>query len=440
MPLRALPVSLPLAATGRRGLDNGRMHSHSHSHLDHGEDDLVSDSVPSNVRRAMWSAVGACAVLVVVGLIVLWPGSSDSGLDPLGLDSDPIPATVTAVDVVPCSYDPLLGCRAIDLVVRSGEFDGERLSFEQSLDSPIRDGDAILVEIADAGDGTVQVFFYDFQRSTPLLLLTLIFVTAIVLLGRWRGVGALAGLAASLGVIIVFVLPAILEGTNAVAVAIVAAGAIAFIALFLAHGVNLATAAALLSSLASLAITAILAWLFVTTSNLTGLADESVGFLGALGADINPQGLLLAGVVIGSLGVLDDVTVTQVSAVWELKRARPNTTTRDLYTRAVRIGRDHISSTVNTLFLAYAGAALPLLLLFQEAAQPISTTATREIVAVEIVRALVGSIGLVASVPISTALAAATLGSIVSPSNPEPWDPPESTDPTHETRGPAATA
>jgi uncharacterized membrane protein len=144
--------------------------------------------------------------------------------------------------------------------------------------------------------------------------------------------------------------------------------------------------------------------------------------------------------VIGSLGVLDDVTVTQVSAVWELKRARPNTTTRDLYTRAVRIGRDHISSTVNTLFLAYAGAALPLLLLFQEAAQPISTTATREIVAVEIVRALVGSIGLVASVPISTALAAATLGSIVSPSNPEPWDPPESTDPTHETRGPAATA
>ncbi|NND76139.1 MAG: YibE/F family protein [Ilumatobacter sp.] len=391
---------------------------HSHSHLDHGEDDVVGHAIPPRVRTAMWSAVGVCAVVVLVGLVVLWPGSSDSGLDPLGLDSDPVRATVTAADFVPCSYDPLLGCWSIDLIVRAGEFDGQRFSIEQSLDSLIRDGDAILVEIADAGDGTVRVFFYDFERSTPLLLLTLMFVAAIVLLGRWRGVGALAGLAASLGVIILFVLPAILEGTNAVAVAVVAAGAIAFIALFLAHGFNLATAAALLSSIASLAITAVLAWLFVTTSNLTGLADESIGFLGALGADINPQGLLLAGVVIGSLGVLDDVTVTQVSAVWELKRARPDATTHDLYTRAVRIGRDHISSTVNTLFLAYAGASLPLLLLFEEAGQSISSTATREIVAVEIVRALVGSIGLVASVPISTALAATALGSTRPPVSP----------------------
>jgi uncharacterized membrane protein len=113
--------------------------------------------------------------------------------------------------------------------------------------------------------------------------------------------------------------------------------------------------------------------------------------------------------------VLDDVTVTQISAVWELKRARPDADMTDLYRRAVRIGRDHISSTVNTLFLAYAGAALPLLLLFQEAGQSISSVATREVVAVEIVRALVGSIGLVASVPISTALAAAVVGSRLAP-------------------------
>jgi uncharacterized membrane protein len=226
---------------------------------------------------------------------------------------------------------------------------------------------------------------------------------------------------ASLLVIIMFVLPAVLEGANAVAVALVAAGAIAFLALFLAHGVNLATAAALLSSIASLAVTAILAWIFVRLANLTGLANESIGFLGALGTDLNPEGLLLAGVVIGSLGVLDDVTVTQVSAVWELKRARPDANTADLYRRAVRIGRDHISSTVNTLFLAYAGAALPLLLLFQEAGQSISSVATREVVAVEIVRALVGSIGLVASVPISTALAAAVIGSRVArPAAPDP--------------------
>jgi uncharacterized membrane protein len=382
---------------------------HSHSPIDH--DDDIADSVSPRVRTTMWSAVGVCAVLVIVGLFALWPDASDSGLDPLGLGGEPVGAKVVAGEVTPCSFDDSIGCRQIGLVVNEGEFVGERFSLEQPADSPIRAGDAILVDVLVLPDGAVQVFFYDFERSTPLLLLTGIFFVAIIVLGRWRGVGALAGLAATLFVILFFVLPAILNGTNAVAVALVASGAIAFIALFLAHGFNLATAAALLSSIASLALTALLAWVFVTMSNLTGLANESVGFLAALGSDINPQGLLLAGVVIGSLGVLDDVTVTQVSAVWELKRARPNAGTVDLYRRAVRIGRDHISSTVNTLFLAYAGASLPLLLLFQEAGQSISSIATREIVAVEIVRALVGSVGLVASVPISTALAATILGS-----------------------------
>lgn len=384
------------------------MHSHG-TDLSHDEPQIP---ISRAIRRAMWASVAVCAVLVLIGLVALWPGSSDRGVDPLGLEGDPVRARVTSAPVEPCSYDVLLGCRMIEIVVSEGDLDGERITFEQALNSPVRDGDSILVDIVDNGDGSTQVFFYDFERSTPLLLLTLLFVAAIVVLGRWRGVGALAGLAASLFVIVAFVLPAILAGSNAVAVALVAAGVIAFIALFLAHGFNIATAAALLSSIASLAITALLAWVFVRFSDLTGLADESIGFLGALGTDINPQGLLLAGVVIGSLGVLDDVTVTQVSAVWELKRARPDADMADLYRRAVRIGRDHISSTVNTLFLAYAGAGLPLLLLFSEAGQSISSVATREIVAIEIVRALVGSIGLVASVPISTALAAAILGTV----------------------------
>lgn len=380
--------------------------AHAHDHGAGRLDVVVAD----RVGRRMWAAVAVCFAAVLVGLIVLWPGGSDGGDDPLGLDGDPVPATVVSEAVEPCSYDPLLGCRQIDLIPRSGSFEGERLTFEQPLTSPIRNGDAILVDIFEEAGGDPLIFFYDFERSTPLLLLLLVFVTAIIVLGRWRGAGALAGLAASLVVIVVFLLPALLEGANAVAVALVASGVIAFIALFLAHGVNLATAAALLASIASLAITAVLAWLFVVTSKLTGLADETVGYLGALGNDINPQGLLLAGVVIGSLGVLDDVTVTQVSAVWELKHAKPDADFAELYRRAVRIGRDHISSTVNTLFLAYAGASLPLLLLFREAGQSLSSAATREVVAVEVVRALVGSIGLVASVPISTALAAAALG------------------------------
>jgi uncharacterized membrane protein len=377
---------------------------------DHGATNLDM-YVDDRVRRRMWAAVAVCAVGVIVGMIVLWPGRSDSGSDPLGLDGDPITARVTSEAVEPCSYDPLLGCRQIELIPGSGAYEGERLTFEQSINSPIRNGDSILVDIEVQSNGSPLIFFYDFERSTPLLLLLLVFVTAIVVLGRWRGVGALAGLAASLVVIVAFLLPALLEGSNAVAVALVASGLIAFIALFLAHGFNLATAAALLASIASLALTAVLAWLFVVTSKLTGLADETVGYLSAFGSDINPQGLLLAGVVIGSLGVLDDVTVTQVSAVWELKHAKPDADFSELYNRAVRIGRDHISSTVNTLFLAYAGASLPLMLLFREAGQSLSSVAAREIVAVEVVRALVGSIGLVASVPISTALAAATLAS-----------------------------
>ena len=377
---------------------------------DHGATRLDID-IDDRIRRGMWAAVVVCAVGIIVGMIVLWPGRSDSGSDPLGLDGDPIAAQVTSQAVEPCSYDPLLGCRQIELIPGSGAYEGDRLSFEQSLNSPIRSGDSILVDVVIQNTGSPLIFFYDFERSTPLLLLLLVFVTAIVVLGRWRGVGALAGLAASLVVIVAFILPALLEGSNALAVALVASGLIAFIALFLAHGFNLATAAALLASLASLGLTAILAWLFVVASKLTGLANETVGYLSALGSDINPQGLLLAGVVIGSLGVLDDVTVTQVSAVWELKHAKPDADFTELYSRALRIGRDHISSTVNTLFLAYAGASLPLMLLFREAGQSLSSVATREIVAVEVVRALVGSIGLVASVPISTALAAATLAS-----------------------------
>ena len=392
-----------------------------HSHT--GADEL-DHLVDRRVRRNLWAAVGAFAVVVVVGLIALWPTGSDGQRDPLGLGGEPVGAAVESVTEVPCSFDPLLACKLVEVTITDGERRGERLELEQPLDSAIESGDGILVDLVDLGDGTVQAVFYDFERGTPMLLLVILFVTAIIVLGRWRGVGALAGLVMSFVVIIVFALPALLDGSNAVAVAIVAAGAIAFIALFLAHGTGLATATALLSTFASLAITAVLAGAFLAMSNFTGFGDENVAFLDALGTQIDPRGLLLAGIVIGSLGVLDDVTVTQVSAVWELKRAAPHASFGELYGRALRIGRDHISSTVNTLFLAYAGASLPLLLLFSEANQGLGSVATREVVAVEIVRALVGSIGLVASVPISTALAAKVLASTtpteLSPVTPDP--------------------
>jgi uncharacterized membrane protein len=380
------------------------MHAHHHGH-DH---DLAA---APEVRRLLWIAVAVCAVLTLVGVIAYWPGGGTGRTDPLGLDADPIGARVVSVTEVPCSYDPLLACRLVGFEPASGPDVGTIVAFEVTIDDRFSVGDRIDVLATELVDGTISYTFYEFQRSTPMLLLLLCFVVAVLLLGRWRGLGALGGLALSLLVIVAYLLPSLLDGNPAVPVALVTASLIAFVALFLAHGPGIGTAVALLSTFASLVVTALLSWIFVGATKLTGYADESSLLLLGLGSGLDARGIVLAGVVIGSLGVLDDVTVTQVSAVGELHRANPTWTTAELVGPALRIGRDHISSTVNTLFLAYAGASLPLLLLFTEAAQSVGSVVTREIVAVEVVRALVGSIGLVASVPISTYLAAKVLTS-----------------------------
>jgi uncharacterized membrane protein len=189
-------------------------------------------------------------------------------------------------------------------------------------------------------------------------------------------------------------------------VAVVGSSAIMLIALYMCHGLSARTSVAVLGTLISLGLIGVLGSLFLGWAALTGNTDDSTGLIHGLYPDIDMSGLLLAGVIIGSLGVLDDVTVTQTSAVWELHEANPALGRRALYRAGIRIGRDHIASVVNTLVLAYAGAALPLLLLFSVARSDVGTVATSELVAEEIVRTLVGSIGLVASVPVTTALAA----------------------------------
>ncbi len=249
-------------------------------------------------------------------------------------------------------------------------------------------------------------YFQDFARGRPMLLLTVLFAAAVLLLGRRRGLFSLAGLAFSLVLLVRFVLPAILEGHDPVAVAVVGAAAIMFVALYLAHGFNVRTTSAVVGTVASLLLIGVLSNLFVGATELTGLASEESGFLQALAGNVDLHGLLLGGIVIGSLGVLDDVTVTQASAVWELSLANTAYGFRQLYSAAIRIGRDHIASTVNTLVLAYAGASLPLLVLFTLSNRSLGDVLTGEVVAQEIVRTLVGSIGLVASVPITTALTA----------------------------------
>ncbi len=246
----------------------------------------------------------------------------------------------------------------------------------------------------------------DFQRGAPLWWLAALFAAAVLVLGRWRGLAALVALGLSFVVLLQFVLPAILDGRDPLAVAIVGSGLIMFMVLYLTHGLSARTSTAVLGTLFSLALIGGLAALFSATARLTGLDDQTRNLISSLGTGVDARGLLLAGVVIGALGVLDDVTVTQTSAVWELHAANPALGARGLFTAAMRIGRDHVSSAVNTLVLAYAGASLPLMLLFTLSGQSLGTIASQQDVATEIVRTLVGSIGLVASVPVTTAIAA----------------------------------
>jgi uncharacterized membrane protein len=247
---------------------------------------------------------------------------------------------------------------------------------------------------------------YDFERGTPMLVLTLIFVAVVLLFARWRGALSLAGLALTLAIVLVFVVPAILDGEPPLAVAVVGSLAVALVTIPLAHGRGPKSLAAVLGTAASLMLTALLALIFTKAAHLTGFSSEEATFLQLSGANISLEGLLLAGMVIGALGVLDDVTVSQASTVLALRGASPALGFRELFGRALKVGRDHVSATVNTLVLAYAGAALPVLLIFSSSELGFGEVLNLEIVAKEVVATLVGSIGLIAAVPVTTALAA----------------------------------
>jgi uncharacterized membrane protein len=381
----------------------------------HHEGDIDCDA-PPRAHRLLLLAVAPFVIATLVGLVVLWPSARPPGASALalGFDTDLVDATVRAERLQPCAGTEeadAIDCASYDVRLDEGPDEGSMIAIELQ-DSPttvhLDVGDGIVLARATDDDvpEDLRYSFADLQRQRPLLALGLLFVVAVVALGRVRGLAALAGLALSLAVLVKFVLPSILDGNNAVAVSLVGASVIMLAALYLAHGFNDRTTTAVLGTLVSLALTAGLAVLFIGFSALTGLADEDARILQISSGDIDLRGLVLGGVIIGTLGVLDDVTVTQVSAVWELHQANPTMGVRRLYAAALRIGRDHIASTVNTLVLAYAGASLPLLILFVEVQRGLGDVLTGETVATEVVRTLVGSIGLVAAVPITTFLAA----------------------------------
>ncbi|QFR94650.1 YibE/F family protein [Streptomyces tsukubensis] len=418
-------------------------HAHSHQH---------GPAAPGSrrLRRVIAAVLVPFAAAVVVGFVVLWPGGAPGHeRTGVGFDRQTEQGLVVKIARTPCdagggaqspgsagqgtaegqespagsgasakNATAKESCTKATVQVTSGDDTGRTFTelVRPDASRKLHQDQKVVLAYSPKAPRELQYAVTDVNRTLPMVLLAGIFAVAVVVVGRMRGVMALVALAVSFLVLTFFILPAVLQGSNPLAVAVVGAGAIMLIALYMCHGLSARTSVAVLGTLVSLLLIGLLGSVFIGWASLTGNTDDNTGLIHGLYPHIDMSGLLLAGVIIGSLGVLDDVTVTQTSAVWELHQADPTMSRRKLYRAGIRIGRDHIASVVNTLVLAYAGAALPLLLLFSVAQSGVGTVASSELVAEEIVRTLVGSIGLVASVPVTTALAALVVSADTAPS------------------------
>jgi uncharacterized membrane protein len=362
-----------------------------------------------NRHRLLLAVVGLLVLAVLAGAVALWP--SGRLADPAAAgQADPtrfVPATLTSVRTVPCQEAEPGVPGSTCIKVRARPDGGDEVEFDTTdpTGDTFRAGQRVRLSILEQAGQPTFYNIRDLERGRPMLALAALFMLAVIAFGRWQGVRSLIGLACSFAVIVGFVVPAILEGGSPVPVALVGAMAIMLLSLYLAHGPGRKTTAAVVGTALALVLTAALTAGFVELASLTGLAsDEALNASFQVGG-ISLRGLLLAGIILGGLGVLDDVTVSQASLVFELRRADPAAGFAGLTRGALAVGRDHVSATVNTLFLAYAGASLPLLVLFVSGGEALGTVATTEVMAVEVVRALCGSVGLIAAVPLTTLLA-----------------------------------
>lgn len=398
-------------------------HSHSHSHsLSGGPAPL--GPVAAKVVVGLLVAIG---VAVLAGAALLWPSqqtldiplpfqnaaggavTTEAGHVLSGSQADCGSPSVGAVLTSNPMSAPSGGGRCVQNLVsiESGPNKGARTLLEFSIgpgQPNLAAGDSIRISRQVDDAGTTSYAFFDYERTWPLALLALAFAAVIVAIARWRGFRALIGIVVAFAVLVVFLLPALRDGAPAVPVSLVAAAAILYAVIYLAHGVSLRTSAALLGTLSALLLAALLSWAAIEFAHLTGLSEDQNNEVAAYMGSVSITGLLLAGFIIGSLGVLNDVTVTQASTVFEL--ADHGGTRRSIFVGAMRVGRDHIASTVYTLVLAYAGSALPLLLLFSVANRSLGDVLTGESVAIEIARSAVGGIALALSVPLTTGIAA----------------------------------
>jgi len=339
--------------------------------------------------------VGVVLFVTLWGAAAVWPNdfSFRGSLDSLGEGSEWVTATIETV----------ADDGSATAIVKGEEEIGVRPI--ATLDDPtivLHPGDKVRALELPTG----ELGFSDFERGSPMLALFIVYVIVVLVIARWRGLGALLGLIAAFGVVFFFTIPALFDGGNPLVIGLVTGSGALFALLYMAHGPNARTTTAYLGTLAGLAVTTVLAWWAVDASHLNGLWSEDRTHLEFFSRGVSLQGILLCGIVLAGLGVLNDVTVTQASAVWELRSARPDLAWTQLFSRGMRIGRDHIASTVYTIAFAYVGAALPTLMFISLYGTSLGFTLTSSDIAEEVVRTLVGSIGLVLAVPLTTAIGA----------------------------------
>jgi uncharacterized membrane protein len=352
----------------------------------------------------------------VVGLFVLWPSGEPTQAQQAAEVALPPGMTypegkVVSVETYECGSDPAVPqqCATAVVEILDGEGKGDFQSIDLSADVVANgvEKDDTLVLTRDAGaEGGPTYGFFDYARGTPIVVLAIAFAVVVGLVARLRGLASLVGLAFAFFILFQFVLPAILAEDSPTLVSLVGSSAIMFVVLYLAHGFSARTTTALVGTLFGLTLVAVMGSIAVSVARLTGLTSEETVQLHTFDPTLNFSGLVLAGVVVAGLGVLNDVTITQASAIWQLSEVSPDLTWRELYTRGMAVGRDHIASTVYTIVFAYAGAALPLLLLFELYSQPSLVTLFSSAVAEEVIRTLVAAIALVLAVPVTTAVGA----------------------------------
>ncbi|WP_281453242.1 YibE/F family protein, partial [Paenarthrobacter nitroguajacolicus] len=412
-------------------------HSHSHGHPEGSE---PTPQAVASRKRANWllaAVLVPLGVLTLVAMLLMWPSGSREGIN----FSSPYQAApgvtfdtgkIQSVVVESCtqtgqnqssqnqpsqnqsSQNQTGGSQctfAFTVPDKGGEAVKVVINPDVAMSHGVDVGDSIRylnlsgVQGSNAGSGAPAYVFVDFVRNIPIAALAVLYAVVVIAVARWRGFRALLGLVGAYFVLVSFILPGLVEGKPPLLLALVGSTVIMIGVLYFAHGFSARTSTALLGTIFGLGITALLAAWATDAANLAGVGSHDASTLVNMSPTISISGIILCGLIISGLGVLNDVTITQSSAVWELYELAPTTSARKLFSSAMRIGRDHIASTVYTIAFAYAGAALPILIIVMLYDRPLAEALTSAELSEEVIRTLVGSIGLVLAIPVTTLIA-----------------------------------